>query len=196
MKLRSLTNCIVVALAACVALAAAPAGTRVEGNHVRIVAPAGWKPVPAVADSMKKSLSGRPGISGDAVAWGNTRAGVTGMLLWIDVADPMDGRVRDLEAAFLGGMLKSMPRAGENERREETATHIILRGSSKNDESDLGTLATAVIDKDGRMHGYMMTCVRTGDAAARAKTAAACDALLASFELTWKDAELKPLEKK
>lgn len=196
MKLSTMKNRLVVVLAACVALAAAPAGTRVEGNHVRIVAPAGWKPMAAIADTMRKSLAGKPGVAGDAVAWGDAQAGVTGMLLWIDVTEPMDGRVRDLQTSFLGGMLKSMPRAGENSRREETATHIILRGSSKNDESDLGTLATAVIDKKGLMHGYMMTCVRTGDAAARARTAAACDALMASFELTWKDAELKPLEKK
>jgi hypothetical protein len=196
MNARMLPTRLVVALAACLALAAAPAPTRIEGNHVHVLAPAGWKPVPAIADGMKKSLSGRPGIGGDAVAWGDTRAGVTGLLLWIDVTEPMNGRVRDLEDAFLHGMLKSMPRAGENERREETATNILLRGSSKNDESDLTTLATAVIDQQGRMHGYMMTCVRTGDAAARAKTAPACDAFLASFALTWKAAELKPLEKK
>jgi hypothetical protein len=187
---------LLVALAACVALAAAPAGTRLDGNHVHVLVPKSWKPAPTIADAMKKSLSGKPGVVGDAVAWGDTRAGVTGLLLWIDLTEPMDGRVRDAETAFLGGVIKSLPRAGEHEQREETATHIISRGSSTNADSDLTTLATAVVDKQGLLHGYMLTCVRTGDAAARAKSLATCDALMASFQLTWKDAELKPLEKK
>jgi hypothetical protein len=196
-QLSHLTYALVVALAAGVALAAAPAAKRVEGNHVHILVPASWEAQPALAETMKKSLSGNPGLTGDAVAWGDAKKGVTGLLLWIDMTEPMgDGAVRDVQTAFLGGVIKSMPRAGESSRREETATHIVHYGSSKAADSDLDALFTSVIDKKGILHGYMLTCVRTGDAKARAKAVAACDALLKSFELSWKDAELKPLEKK
>jgi hypothetical protein len=185
-----------VALLACCLIAAAPAKTRVDGNHVHVMIPATWKPAPEIAAGMKKSFAGKKGVAGDAVAWGDAKAGVTGLLLWIDVLEPMQGNTLQLQEAFIGGVIKSLPRAGENARREQKKTHVVLHGSSKADDSDLTTLATAVIGKDGRLHGYMLTCVRTGDAASRARAVAACDTLMASFELTWKDSELQPLEKK
>ena len=187
---------VVVFLAALVALAAAPAGTLVEGNHIRARMPAGWKVLPAITEGWKKLLSAKQGVSGDALGWGDDKAGVNGVLVWIDMPGAGDGRVRDVQDAFLTGIVKAMPRAGENAKAEETKTRLVRRASSESAESAIVTLATAAIDKQGNLHGVVAMCLRTGDAKARAKSAAACDAFMKSIEITWKDAELKPLEKK
>jgi hypothetical protein len=186
---------VVVSLVAIVALAAAPAGTLVEGNHVRVHMPAGWKQLSAITEGWKKLLN-KPGISGDAVGWGDDRAGVNGVMVWIDMAGQGDGPVRGIQDAFLRGLVKAMPRAGENQRLEETKTRLVRRSSSETADSAITMMATSAIEKNNDLHGLVVMCLRTGDAKARAKTAAACDAFMKSVEVTWKDAELKPLEKK
>jgi hypothetical protein len=58
--------------------------------------------------------------------------------------------------------------------------------------------AAVVVDGKGGVHGYLITCTRTGDARTRpekiAPARAACDAFLASLAFTWRDDELRALE--
>jgi hypothetical protein len=174
------------------ALAAAPAGTLVEGNHVRARMPAGWKANPDAAAAMKKGLGSKPGMVADVAAWGDAPAGVTGVLVWLDMSEPFPGNVRATLGAFVTGVLKSLP--ADERQDQDTRYHRVVRTGTTG-KSDTNGIVAAVIDMGGHLHGYTLMCVRTGGATLKARAKAACDALLGSFELTWADAELKPLEK-
>ncbi len=194
---------LIVLLAALAALAAAPAGQRIDGDHVRVSVPAAWKPMPEAAKAMRTGLvgAGAP-VTGDAQAYGDTAAGVFALLLWVDSKQAVT-TVRPEVEAFMGGLRGSLEASGAKASRwdiSETATRYSVRfGLSRPGVEAVGR-ATSLVDKKGILHGYAVACIRTGDAQSKPKASeqasAACEAALSSFELSWKDAELKKLEKK
>jgi hypothetical protein len=185
------------------AAATVAAGTRLDADHAHATAPAGWKPLPEAARAVKEAMLGATTlVQGDALAQGDAGAGVFGVLAWVTSKRPVT-RVRAELEGFTRGVRGSLEAGGGRVDRweaSETPTRVVVRLAAASSEAELTGLATAVVDARGVLHGYLLTCTRTGQARTRervaARATAACAALLASFELSFADAELMTLEAK
>ncbi len=183
--------------------AAAPAGTRIEREreHVRASFPEGWKPLPDAANTIKHGLLGQDPntsteLTGDAIAYGDARAGVFGALVWIETEKPVT-RSHAEAVGFVKGLRGTLDEAGVKLARwdvSEDATRVSVTFVGTGAAGvELTGVAAVVVDKAGVLHGYAAQCLRTDARATRA--AGECARFVASFELTWPTAALRKLEK-
>ncbi len=187
-----------VVLACFAATAFAEGGdTKVAEHDYKVVMPAAWKALPDIANSAKNSVLGAStDIDGGAIAYGDTSSGMFAMTIWVTSKKKV-GAVRAELTDFHDGIKSSLAGSGiaiDKYEVSETGTRVssVIEGSAA--KLKLRAISVGMVDKDGHLRGWSTQCVY---AVTAAKTAGPlCDAVLASFAVTFPDADARPLEKK
>jgi hypothetical protein len=185
------------------AVAAAPGSTRIVREKERLVVefPAGWSEQPEVTKAVRSGMLGASAaLVGDALAYGDLRAGVFGALMWLTVEQKVKGVRPELEA-FAASMKSTLEGAGMKVTRwqlRETSRQLWVDMTATQQTAavslELTGVAVGVVDRDGILHGYALQCIRADLKAKQPQ--ADCEAMLRSFALTWADKDLRKLEKK
>jgi hypothetical protein len=180
------------------AVAIAGGGKQIDEHDYKVKMPAEWKELPDLADQAKQSvLAATTDIDGGAIAYGDVSKGVFSLGIWV-VSKKKVNAVRTELTAFHDGIKSSLAATGNLKISKydlsETATRMQSRIEGANDQLAIIGVSVGLIDKDGVLHGWSMQCMYV---VAKAKDVAPlCEAMLATFGVTFNDANARPLEKK
>jgi hypothetical protein len=154
-----------------------------EGDGFRLTLSAGWSPLPELQSKIAAAMP--PDVTGGALAWGDSSAGVALQVMWVQAKESSKKPVREELESFHATLRAYLENSGSTTidfEQTERGNRITSRHVFTSDPDAKATtlnLSTAGVPKDGRTRSWSAQCVWTTPAG---KTA--CEKAVSSFTIT------------